>query len=126
METGKHIRYSDEERAQLEDHLRLAERLGAETSVIQGDLSTAEDIMDFATGHNVTRIIIGKPVHPRLRAVHPGNLVLDDLVRLSTSIDILVIPGVETEPVKAKRAKAPRGPGPDAGPLPLGGGPRRP
>jgi len=92
VETGKHIRYSDEERARLEDNLRLAERLGAETAVVQGDLSTADDIIEFATGHNVTRLIIGKPAHPRWIELVTGS-VLEDLVRKSGDIDISVLAG---------------------------------
>ncbi|MDR3671882.1 MAG: sensor histidine kinase KdpD [Holophaga sp.] len=90
VETGKHIRYSDEERERLEDNLRLAERLGGETSVVQGDLSTAEDIIEFATSHNVTKIIIGKPAHPRWIELVTGSM-LEDLVRRSGDIDIHVI-----------------------------------
>ncbi|MGA2083505.1 MAG: sensor histidine kinase KdpD [Holophaga sp.] len=92
VETGKHIRYSDEERARLEENLRLAERLGAETAVVQGDLSTAEDIIDFATKSNVTKIIIGKPAHSRWVELFNGS-VLEDLVRRSGDIDIQVITG---------------------------------
>jgi two-component system sensor histidine kinase KdpD len=92
VETGKHIRYSEEERTRLEENLRLAERLGAETSVVQGDLSTAEDIIEFATSHNVTKIIIGKPAHPRWMEYFTGS-VLEDLVRRSGDIDIHVIAG---------------------------------
>ena len=90
VESGKHIRYSDEERAQLEDNLRLAERLGAETAVLQGDLSTADDILSFATAHNVTKIVIGRPAHGRWRDLFIGS-VLEDLVRRSSGIDIYVV-----------------------------------
>jgi two-component system sensor histidine kinase KdpD len=111
VETGKHLRYSDEERARLEDHLRLAERLGAETAVIQGDLSTGEDIMAYALAHNVTRILMGKPAHSRFRQLFGGSLV-DDLVRRSTAIDIHVIPGElpETEPATKGKARPGQGP----------------
>jgi two-component system, OmpR family, sensor histidine kinase KdpD len=91
VETGKHIRYSEEERVRLEENLRLAERLGAETAVIQGDISTGEDILDFAASRNVTRIIVGQPVHPHWRQLLMGSLV-GDMLRRSHAIDILVIP----------------------------------
>jgi two-component system sensor histidine kinase KdpD len=100
VETGKHIRYSEEERAQLEENLRLSERLGGETSVVQGDLSTAEGIIEFASAHNVTKIIVGKPAHPRWMEFFTGS-VLEDLVRRSGDIDIHVITGrEEREPVR--------------------------
>jgi len=111
VETGKHIRYSDEERARLEEHLRLAERLGAETAVIQGDLSTGEDIMDYALANNVTRIMIGKPAHGRLREKFSGSLV-DDLMRRSENIDIHVISGEMPEDGRIKKGRPPAGSGP--------------
>lgn len=113
VETARHIRYSDEERARLEDNLRLAERLGAETSVIQGDLSLADDILEFAISHNVTRIIIGKPIHSRLRETFTGSL-LDALVRGSGTIDVHVVTSKGDEPVgpKPPRPRAAQGPAP--------------
>jgi len=111
VETSKHIRYSQEERAHLEEHLRLAERLGAETTVLQGDLSTGEDIMEFALTNNVTRILIGKPSYSRWRQF-PSRSLVDELVRRTTSIDIQVIPGDATETAKGKRGKLPLGQGP--------------
>jgi len=107
VETGKHIRYSDEERERLEDNLRLAERLGAETSVVEGDLSTAEDIIEFATNHNVTKIIVGKPAHPRWMEFFTGS-VLEDLVRRSGDIDIHVITGREEREQPRPEVKAAR------------------
>jgi two-component system sensor histidine kinase KdpD len=108
VETGKHIRYSDEEREQLEENLRLAERLGAETAVLQGDLSTATDILDFATSHNVTKIIIGKPAHPRWIEMFRGS-VLEELVRRGGDIDILVISSRDERDQQQKHKPRARG-----------------
>jgi two-component system sensor histidine kinase KdpD len=107
VETGKHIRYSEDERDQLESNLRLAERLGGETSVVQGDLSTAEAILDFATSHNVTKIIVGKPALSRWMELFTGS-VLEELVRRSGTIDILVITGREEQEAAKPAAKSPR------------------
>ena len=109
VETGQHIRYSEEERTQLEENLRLAERLGGETSVVEGDLSTADDILEFATSHNVTKIILGKPAHPRWMELFTGS-VLEDLVRRSGNIDVHVVTGLE-EPDQP-RSKSSTRPGP--------------
>jgi len=105
VETGKHIRYSDEERDQLEENLRLAERLGGETTVVAGDLSTADGIIEFATSHNVTKIIVGKPAHPRWMELFSGS-VLEDLVRRSGDIDIHVIAGRDEREQPRPKAKA--------------------
>jgi two-component system sensor histidine kinase KdpD len=108
VETGKHIRYSEEERTRLEENLRLAERLGGETSVVQGDLSTAEDILEFATSHNVTKIIVGKPAHPRWIEMFTGSM-LEDLVRRSGDIDIHVISAGEEREQPRPAAKTAKG-----------------
>jgi len=127
VETVRKIRYSESERARLEDHLRLAERLGAETAVVQGDLSTADDIIDFAVGNNVTKLIVGRPTSPAWTEYFKGSL-LSDLARRSGNIDILVVTGGEgdrdpdkdkakaiaplagTSRGNAARAAAPKGP----------------
>ena len=109
VESGKHIRYSDEERAQLEENLRLAERLGGETTVVQGDLSTADDILDFARANNVTKIVVGKPAHARWWELLTGSVV-DDLVRRSGDIEILVSANRDQrEKPRGKTHKGPRG-----------------
>jgi two-component system sensor histidine kinase KdpD len=105
VETGQHLRYSEEERTLLEENLRLAERLGGETVVVEGDLSTADDILEFATSHNVTKIILGKPAHPRWMELFTGS-VLEDLVRRSGNIDIHVITGQEEAEEEKAKAKA--------------------
>ena len=109
VESGRHLRYSDEERARLEDNLRLAERLGAETAVVDGNLSTADDIIEFAMSHNVTKIILGKPAHPRWMELFTGS-VLEDLVRRSGNIDVHVVTGLE-EPDRPRHKSSTR-PGP--------------
>ena len=112
VETGRHLRYSEADRARLEENLRLAERLGAETAVVQGDLSTADDIIEFAVSHNVTKLIVGRPMHAAWTEIFGGNL-LGDLARRSGSIDILVVTGGEKEKDKDKEKDGPvRAPAP--------------
>jgi len=89
VETGR-IRHSGKDRDQIEEHLRLVERLGGETAVFQGDLSLAEDLVALAVSRNVTRILVGKPGGPSwLRFFRPS--LVDNLVRICGSIDVMVI-----------------------------------
>jgi two-component system sensor histidine kinase KdpD len=75
----------------LESHLKLAESLGADIARLSGTrVSTA--LIDYCRRHNVTRIVIGKPTHWRIRDVLRGS-VLDEVVRGSGEIDIHVISG---------------------------------
>ncbi len=82
---------SEADSSRLEAHLRLAESLGAEVVRLSGP-SVAEALIEYARNHNVTRIIIGKPTHSRLRDLLRGSL-LDEVVRGSGDIDVQVIAG---------------------------------
>lgn len=92
VENARGLRHSAEERARLEEHLRLAERLGGETIVTQGGVHIAQDLINLATARNASKIIIGKPQKPRWLEFFTGSL-LAELVRRSGSIDVHVITG---------------------------------
>lgn len=82
---------NERDRRTLEDNLSLAERLGAEVVRISSpDIAAA--ILDHARRHHVTKILVGKPTHPRLRDRLRGSL-LDALVRGSGDIDVHVVSG---------------------------------
>ncbi len=87
---------SEPDRVRLEAHLRLAESLGA-TIVRLSGTRVGEALLDWARKQNVTRIVIGKPTHSRLRDRLRGSL-LDDVVRGSGEIDVLVISGDDDGP----------------------------
>lgn len=96
----------EEDRERLDAHLRLAESLGAEVAQLGGP-SIGEALLSFARQRNVTRIVVGKPTHTRLRDLIRGSL-LHDLVRGSGPIDIQVINGDDTPPeASPRRAPAP-------------------
>ncbi len=75
----------------LEAHLQLAESLGGSVTRLTGT-SIAESVLCYAREHNVTRIIVGKPTHSRLRDRLRGSLV-DEIVRGSGEVDVHVISG---------------------------------
>jgi two-component system, OmpR family, sensor histidine kinase KdpD len=72
-------------------HLRLAQELGAATATLTAE-RPSEAILGYSRAHNVTRIILGKPTHSRLRDLVFGS-VLDEVVRGSGDIDVHVISG---------------------------------
>ncbi len=86
--------------AQLEANLKLAEVLGVET-VRRIGARASEETLVFARQRNVTRIVVGKPTHPRWRDVLRGSF-LDELVRASGDIDIVAISG-DAEPPSPTR-----------------------
>ena len=82
---------SPADRDALAANLQLAASLGAETATLSGH-NAAEEILAYARDHNVTRIIVGKPTHPRWRDKVFGS-VLDQLVRGSGDMDVYAIRG---------------------------------
>jgi two-component system sensor histidine kinase KdpD len=92
---------TDDERRYLASAFSLAQQLGAETATISGT-SVSEAVQRFARERNVSKLVLGKPAHPRWRDRLRGSLV-DDLVRTSGDMDVFVISGVAAE-----RAEAPR------------------
>lgn len=95
---------SADQRASLEDNLRLAEELGAEIAVVPGD-DFAEAVLDYGHERNVTKIIIGKPLLSRWREWWRGTYVTD-LIRRSGDIDVYVISGDEATQPPRRRAES--------------------
>jgi two-component system sensor histidine kinase KdpD len=91
VEAPSRVRSSESDIKQLADHMRLAESLGAESVTLSGQ-RMSEEILTYARSRNVTRIIIGKPTHPRWKDKLFGS-PLDEIVRGSGDIDVYVISG---------------------------------
>ncbi|HET6846517.1 MAG TPA: sensor histidine kinase KdpD [Anaerolineales bacterium] len=87
-----------ENRARIDAALRLAESLGAKARTIAGR-SIEEAVIGYALKHNVSKIIVGKPVRPRWREMLRGSVV-DRLLYASGDIDIYVISG-KAEPARS-------------------------
>ena len=86
---GQRISASD--RDALVQNLQLAEELGAQTVTVSG-LNPAEEVLAYARAHNATKIVVGKPTHPRWRDRLFGSM-LDHLIRRSGDLDVYVITG---------------------------------
>jgi two-component system sensor histidine kinase KdpD len=95
VETPKMLRLPAADRNRAVYNLRLAEQLGAETTTLRGSQIAAE-IIDFARQRQITKIVAGKPNRRRWGDWLLRNPV-DDLVRLSGEIDVLVTTGAPAE-----------------------------
>jgi two-component system sensor histidine kinase KdpD len=95
VETPAHVNLSAEDRARVVATLRLAERLGAETTTLTGP-RVSDEILAYARSRNVSQILIGKPARPIWKRILFGSDV-DALLRGSGDVDISVISG-EREP----------------------------
>ena len=86
----------------LARNLDLADKLGAEVVTLNGEDPT-EEILRFARGRNITKLITGKPVRGRWRERFRVSVV-DRLVRESGDIDVYVTAG-DPDPVEPAPAK---------------------
>ncbi len=91
VEAPSHIKPSDHDLKMLAGHMRLAENLGAKTATLTGQ-KVSDELLNYARQRNVTKIIVGKPTHPRWKDKLFGS-PLDEIVRGSGAIDIYVIMG---------------------------------
>jgi len=99
---------SEAERDALVANLQLAQSLGAQTAALAGQ-DAAEEILAYARDQNVTKIVVGKPTHPRWRDALFGSL-LDRLIRGSGDVDVYVITGDAEAPVRRRASAGRRSP----------------
>jgi len=100
VESPASLRMTQSARLRLSDNLRLAEQLGAEPVTLKGEHAARETVR-YARSRNVSKIVIGKPTHPRWRDFVAPSF-LDEIVRLSGDIDVYVISGDLLAPARAK------------------------
>ncbi len=107
VEAPHKVTPSESDLRQLAEHMRLAESLGAETVTLSAQ-KASEEILNYARARNVTKILVGKPTHPRWKDKVFGSM-LDEVVRGSGEIDVYVITGDTGEAMTRHVAKtAPR------------------
>jgi two-component system sensor histidine kinase KdpD len=91
IENERHYRLSKEGQEAVERTLRLAERMGGKTEIMQGQ-KASDDILAYAREKNITKIIVGKTPRPRWREILTSTLA-DELIRGSGDIDVYVVTG---------------------------------
>jgi len=96
VETPRSASLSQPDRDRVAQTLRLAQQLGAQTLTLSGP-NVAEELVNYASSRNVTKIVIGKPQRSRWLDLIRGSVV-DDLIRTSGAIDVYVIRGDAEEP----------------------------
>ena len=105
VQTPRHLRLPQADRDRVNQTLRLAEMLGAETAVLSG-ANVAQELLSYARMRNVTKIIVGKPVRAVWKEVVFGSVVAE-LVHKSGETDIYVITGEagESRPLASRAVK---------------------
>lgn len=101
---------NDDVRNKAIKNLRMAEQLGAETTVITGT-DIVKEVMSYARDQNVTLIMVWKHIAPRWKDFWKSHLA-DDIVRNSGEINVYIITGTAaSETVKHRvsvKEKLPR------------------
>jgi two-component system sensor histidine kinase KdpD len=103
VETPGHTHMPAENHERVVRNLRLAEQLGAHVEYLVGT-TVSQAVVDYARKNNITKIIAGKPLRPRLFELLRGGSVIDQIMRESGSIDIYVISEEKMEPVRLSPA----------------------
>lgn len=101
VETPHHLKMPVENSLRVQRFLSLAEELGAKVASVPGE-SVAEAVISFARDHNVTKIIAGKPLRPRLIEIFRGSII-DQIINESGDIDVYVVSGKEYQSQKLNR-----------------------
>ncbi|MBL8788577.1 MAG: sensor histidine kinase KdpD [Deltaproteobacteria bacterium] len=83
---------SDEARARVEGHMRLAESLGAETTFLAGQ-DAASTVVTFARRVHVTRILVGHRPRTRLSRItrHLRRTFVDTLLEVAGDLELHVV-----------------------------------
>jgi two-component system sensor histidine kinase KdpD len=102
VETPKFVHLSPAVRQCLNDHLKLAEELGAETIVTAGE-DVAEEILAVAQKRNATRILVGKSRRPRWHMLF-RPAVADRIISRSEHVAVTVTGGEAAPPERAAPA----------------------
>jgi len=89
VETPGHLHMPLQNRQRIQHNLQLAEEMGATVVNIPGQ-SVAEEVVNFSKKYNITKIIAGKPLRPRVTEVFRGS-VIDQIIRNSGRIDVYVV-----------------------------------
>jgi two-component system sensor histidine kinase KdpD len=112
VETTRSLQFSEAERDQIAETLRLAERLDGETVTVPAKARRiADDIISFAQKNNVTHIVIGKSTRSRWFEIVHGSVV-HDLVRRAGNISVHVIAGEDLAEAGPARTAVAAGPSP--------------
>ncbi len=81
---------SEDENSQLKKNIELVTELGAELFVSLDD-DTTDGILRIARQHNISHIVIGKPLGYKHSIFSPDRNIVDSLIKKSGGIDIFVI-----------------------------------
>jgi len=99
IETPAGGRHVQENRERIWQNLRLAEGLGAQIATVTAS-DVTDAVMEYASRHNITKIVMGKPNKPRWREIIRPP-VADRIIRRSGAVDVVIVSFEPEESAKA-------------------------
>lgn len=84
-----------EDKTRLDRNLSLARSLGAEVLLTTGT-NIVDTLLRIAREQNVSQIVVGKPLSPRIVDFLQGGSLVDKLIRKSGEIDVYVVRAEKT------------------------------
>ncbi len=91
VENIRHYHLNEEGKAAVDSVMRMAERMGAKTVVLQGS-NAVEEVVSYARESGITKILLGKPRRSQFKDIVYGSLA-DKIIRKSGAIDVYVVTG---------------------------------
>lgn len=106
VETHRHHGLGEEAKDRVSQAMRLAEQMGGETRILQGD-DVAGEVLGWARDNNITHILIGRRRSRGLRWL-TGMSATDQILERAGGIDVIVLSGDDesTEPKVWDRSAA--------------------
>ena len=104
IETPAGGRHVQENRERIWQDLRLAESLGAQVATVTAT-DVTDAVMEYASRHNITKIVMGKPNKPRWREILQPPIV-DQIIRRSGAIDVVIVSFEQEQSAEAAAAEA--------------------
>jgi len=95
VESSQQVEINEIAHVQLNKNIRLAEELGAKVVALTGS-NIAEEILNFARQKNISLIVAGLSHRTRIEETIKGS-VLNDLVKKSGSINVLIVGNDNTQ-----------------------------
>ncbi|MTJ82145.1 MAG: sensor histidine kinase KdpD [Telmatospirillum sp.] len=108
VETSGHNDLPEPQKDQIAQTLRLAEQLGGETVILQGE-DVAAEVVAFALERNASQIVVGRQGRKSwLRLLTGGRSVTDRILAQSDAFDVLLVGGEDVEkPNKTFETRSP-------------------
>ena len=105
VETHEQARLSPSDSEGIWRTLHLAEELGSQSVTVPGQAVT-EAVLAYARNHNVTKIIVGRPIRPRWSELLSPSTA-DQILRHGAPIDVYVVSSAPESKVRLETGNRP-------------------